>query len=342
MISTLLHLLRLFPFLCGGHRQLALENLALRHQLAVYKRTVLRPRLRRTDRLLWVWLARLWTGWRAALVMVAPDTVLRWQRRRFCEHWTKLSGQPTVGRPPVNAKIKALVARMAAANPLWGAPRIHGELQKLGIEVAERTVSRLLPKRQTPPSQSWRTFLANHVRDLVSLDFFTVPTASLRVLFVLVVLAHRRRRVVHLNVTEHPTAAWTACQLVEAFPDDSAPSYLLRDRDYVYGDAFRQRVKGMGILEVLTAARSPWQNPFAERLIGSVRRECLDHVVVLGERHLRRILTAYFAYYHGARTHLSLDKDAPDGRPIEPPELGPVLSIPEVGGLHHRYVRRAA
>ena len=177
MITTLLHL-RLFPFLCGGHRQLALENLALRHQLAVYKRTVTRPRLRRTDRLLWVSLARVWTKWRAALVIVAPDTVLRWQRRRFREHWTTLSGQPTGGRPPVNAEIKALVTRMAAANPLWGAPRIHGELQKLGIEVAERTVSRLLPKRQTPPSQTWRTFLTNHVRDLVSLDFFTVPTAG--------------------------------------------------------------------------------------------------------------------------------------------------------------------
>ena len=342
MISTLLHLVRLFPFLCGGHRQLALENLALRHQLAVYKRTLPRPRLRRTDRLLWVWLARGWAGWRAALVIVAPDTVLRWQRRRFRKHWAKLSGRPPGGRPPVSAEIRALVSRMAAANPLWGAPRIHGELQKLGIEVAERTVSRLLPKRQTPPSQTWRTFLANHVRDLVSIDFFTVPTASLRVLFVLVVLAHHRRRVVHFNVTEHPTAAWTARQLVEAFPDDTTPAYVLRDRDTVYGEAFRQCMKGMGITEVLTAPQSPWENPFAERLIGSIRRECLDHVLVLSERHLRRILTRYFAYYHRARTHLSLEKDAPDGRPIERLAPGRVVQIAEVGGLHHRYVRRAA
>ena len=231
---------------------------------------------------------------------------------------------------------------MAAANPLWGAPRIHGELLKLGIAVAERTVSRLLPKRRTPPSQTWRTFLANHVRDLVSIDFFTVPTAQLRVLFVLVVLAHHRRRVVHFNVTEHPTAAWTAQQLVDAFPDDSAPSYLLRDRDQVYGAQFRHRVKGMQIEEVLTAPHSPWQNPFAERLIGSIRRECLNHVVVLGERHLRRILSAYLQYYHRARTHLSLDKDAPGGRPIEPPQRGVIIPIREVGGLHYRYVRRAA
>jgi transposase InsO family protein len=177
---------------------------------------------------------------------------------------------------------------------------------------------------------------------LVSIDFFTVPTARLRVLFVLVVLAHHRRRVVHFNVTEHPTAHWTAQQIVEAFPNDTAPSALLRDRDTVYGDTFRQCMKGMGIAEVLTAPSSPWQNPFAERLIGSIRRECLDHVLVLSERHLRRILTRYFTYYHRARTHLSLDKDAPDARPVEAPELGPVIPISEVGGLHHRYARRAA
>jgi putative transposase len=312
--------------LFGGHRQLALENLALRHQLAVF---------------FWVTLARVWTGWRQPLAIVTPDTVLRWQRRRFREHWTRLSGRPTGGRPPVNAEIKVPIMRMAAANPLWSAPRIHGELLKLGLDVAERTVSRLIPKRR-PPSQTWRTFLANHVRDLVSLDFFTVPTARLRVLFVLVVPHHHRRRVVHFNVTEHPTAASTTQQLVDAFPEDTAPSYLLRDRDSVYGDSFRRRVKGMRIREVLTATHSPWQNPFAERLIGSVRRECLDHVLVLSERHLRRVLTRYFAYYHRTRTHLALGKDAPNMRPVQRPEVGAIVATPEVGGLHHRYVRRAA
>jgi putative transposase len=204
-------------------------------------------------------------------------------------YWARLSGRPTGGRPSVDVEIAALVRKMAAANPLWGAPRIHGELLKLGIDIAERTVSRLMPKRRPPPSQTWRTFLANHVRDLVSIDFFTVPTARLRVLFVLFVLAHHRRRVVHFNVTEHPTAAWTARQLVDAFPDESAPAYLLRDRDHVHGLQFRHRVKGMGIEEVLTAPQSPWQNPFVERLIGSIRRECLNHVLVLDERHLHRI-----------------------------------------------------
>jgi transposase InsO family protein len=204
---------------------------------------------------------------------------------------------------------------------------------KLGIDVAERTVSRFMPKSRPRPSQTWRTFLANHVLDLVSIDFFTVPTARLRVLFVLVVLAHHRRQVVHFNVTEHPTAAWTAQQLVDAFPDGFAPAYLLRDPDSVYGLQFRHRVKGMGIDEVLTAPHSPWQNPFAERLIGSIRRECLNHVLVLGERHLRRILTRYLAYYHQARTHLALDKDAPDLMTIEFPAAGRIVQRPEVGGL---------
>jgi putative transposase len=273
---------------------------------------------------------------------VTPDTVLRWHRRRFRDYWAKLSRRSQVGRPSINAEIMALVRKMAAANPLWGAPRIHGELLKLGIDIAERTVSRLIPNRSTPPSQTWRTFIANHVREMVSIDFFTVPTVGFRVLFVFIVLAHHRRRVLHFNVTEHPTAVWTAEQIVDAFPDDSAPAYLLRDRDQVYGQHFRNRVKGMDIDEVLTAAHSPWQNPFAERLIGSIRRDCLNPVIVLSDRHLRYVLTRYFSYYHRTRTHLSLTKDAPDGRPVDPPELGMVVPIREVGGLHHRYVRRAA
>jgi hypothetical protein len=231
---------------------------------------------------------------------------------------------------------------MAAANPLWGAPRIHGELLKLGLDVAARTVSRLLPRRHTPRSRTWRTFLTNHVRDLVSLDFFTVPTASLRMLFVLVVLAHQRRRAVHFNISEHPTARWTAQQIVEALPNDTAPSYRLRGRDRVYGEPFRHRVKGSGITELLTASRSPWQHQFADRLIGPVRHECLDHVLVLNERHRHRIPTRYLMYYHRVRELASPSRNAPDGRPIERPEAGRIVQIPEVGGLHHRYVRRAA
>jgi putative transposase len=231
---------------------------------------------------------------------------------------------------------------MAEANPLWGAPRIHGELLKLGIEISERTVSRLMPRRGKAPSPTWKAFLNNHVQDLVAIDFFTVPTATFRVLFVLVALAHRRRRVVHFNVTEHPTALWTGQQMVEAFPEDTAPGYLLQDRDKIYGDEFRERVRGMGITEIKIAPQNPWQNPFAERLVGSIRRECLDHVIVLGEQHLRRILRSYFDYYGKSRTHLSLTKDPPEPRAIQAPGVGPIVETAQVGGLHHRYDRRAA
>jgi putative transposase len=231
---------------------------------------------------------------------------------------------------------------MAEANVGWGAPRIHGELLKLGIEVSERTVSRLMPKRNTNPSQTWRTFLDNHVRDLVSIDFFTVPTARFRVLFVFIVLSHERRRVVHFNITEHPTAEWAAQQIVEAFPDDLAPRYLIRDRDGIYGKYFQHRVQGMGIQQVRTAPRSPWQNPYVERLIGSFRRECLDHVIVINDKHLRRILKSYLGYYHDSRSHLSLDKDAPATRQIQRNKSERIVPIAQVGGLHHRYERRAA
>ena len=199
-----------------------------------------------------------------------------------------------------------------------------------------------MPRRRRPPSPSWRAFLDNHLEDLVSIDFFTVPSATFRILFVFVVLAHDRRRLLHFNVTEHPTAEWTAQQIVEAFPRDTAPRYLLRDRDAVYGDRFRQRLAGLEVTEVLSAPRAPWQNPYAERLIGSLRRECLDHVIVLNEADLCRILAAYAGYYHGSRTHLSLDKDAPDRRDVQPPTMGEVVELPEVGSLHHRYERRAA
>jgi putative transposase len=216
------------------------------------------------------------------------------------------------------------------------------ELRKLGIEVAKSTVEKYRVRPRTPSSPTWKTFLKTHVRDLVSLDFFVVPTVTHRVLFVLLILAHERRRIVHFNMTEHPTAQWTAQQVVDAFPWDEAPRYVLRDRDRVYGTAFQQRVQHMGIEEVLTAPRSPWQNPYVERLIGSIRRECLDHVIVLSEHHLGRILTDYFAYYHTWRTHLALEMDSPERRPVQPLERGRVLAVPEVGGLHHHYERQAA
>jgi hypothetical protein len=307
---------RLMNLICCGHRAVALENLALRQQLAVLTRTRTHLQLRPKDRLFWILLTSAWREWRTALMIVQPDTVLRWHRHWLRRRWADRSKRIHPGRPSTDAAIRSLVEKMAAANPLWGAPRIHGELGKLGVAVSERTVSRFLHRRRRPPSQGWRTFLANHAAALVSMDFFTVPTFTGRVLFVLVLLAHHRRRVVHVAITEHPTAAWTAQQIIEAFPDDTAPQWLLRDRDAIYGDVFRRRVGGMGISEVVSAPSSPWQNPYVERLIGSVRRECLDHVIILGQAHLRRVLAAYLSYYHGARTHLSLEKDAPAPRRI--------------------------
>jgi transposase InsO family protein len=323
-------------------RSLVFENLALRHQLAVLQRTAPRPRLRTSDRLFWVLLSRLWRGWTDAISVVQPATVIRWQRTGFKLVWTWKSRRNGPGRPAVALEVRALIRRMSTANPLWGAPRIHGELQKLGIEISQAAVSKYLGRRSKPPSQTWRTFLNNHLQTLVSVDFFVVPTALFKVLFVFVVLAHERRRVLHINVTHTPTAQWTAQQLVEAFPWDTAPRYLLRDRDAVYGAVFSSQVRSLGAQELKIAPRSPWQNPYVERLIGTLRRECLDHLVVLNDAHLRRVLRAYLAYYHEARTHLSLGKDAPEPRSVERPDPGRIVGTPMVDGLHHRYTRRAA
>ena len=262
MLAALVVLLRSFGLICSGHRTVALENVALRQQLAIVSRKVPHPQLRRSDRLFGVLLAHAWRDWRTALMVVQPDTVLRWHSQWFRRRWPLRSKQTCPGRPSISAAIRALVDTRRTANPLWGAPRIPGELGKLGIDVSERTISRLLRRRRRPPSQTWRT-LTNHVTSLVSMDFVTVPTLTGRVLFVLVLLTHHRRRIVHLAVTEHPTAVWTAQQIIDAFPDDPAPRWRLRDRDAIYGHVFRRRVAGMGITEVLSSPSSPWQKDYA-------------------------------------------------------------------------------
>ena len=320
-----------------------IEILALRHQLAVLqRRTNKRARVSTADRLLWVILSRLWEQWRLALVIVKPATAIAWQRKGFRLYWRWKSRAGKSGRPCISREIRELVRQMSIANPLWGAPRIHGELLKLGIQVSQATVAKYMVRQRKPPSQTWRTFLENHVQQLVAIDFLVVPTLSFRILYVFIVLAHHRRHAIHFNVTAHPTAEWTARQIGEAFPWDSAPCYLLHDRDCIYGASFHQRVAEMGIREVLTAPRCPWQNPYVERFIGSVRRECVDHIIAFNEASLRHILKAYFEYYEHSRTDLSLEKDAPASRTIQPPELGVVVALPQVGGLHHRYERRAA
>jgi hypothetical protein len=342
MPALLLSVIRFVRLLLSGHQAVAIENAALRLQLAAFRRKRKRPVLTWFDRLFWVGLSGVWRNWRCPLLYVQADTVVRWQRERFRKFWARLSrvNRRHRGRLATAVEIRRLIEGMVESNPLWRAPRLHGELEMLGIEISERTVSRILRKLPRPPSQTWKTFLRNHIGQMVSIDFFTVPTVTMRVLFVFLVLEHRRRQVLHFNVTEHPTADWTSQQIVEAFADRDAPRYLIRDRDSIYGSEVRLRIASLGIEEVLAAPRSPWQNPYVERLIGSIRRDCLDHFVILNARHLKRILASYFVYYHGSRTHLGLDKQCPIPRQVS--SIGRIITIPQLGGLHHRYERVAA
>ncbi|HIG39504.1 MAG TPA: integrase [Gammaproteobacteria bacterium] len=324
---------------------LTAENLALRQQLIVLKRNQKRPSFKVRDREFWKVQSQVWPCWRDSLVIVQPETVIGWQRRTFRFYWRCKSRGANQGRPKLSAEVKSLVLKLSAANPLWGAPRIHGELLKLGIEISERSVSGIIRRNNPkPPSQTWKTFIKNHMPETVAVDFLVVPTIRFKMLFVFVVLSHARRRVIHFNVTANPTAQWTAQQITEAFPWDSAPRYLLRDRDKIFGNLFQQRVCAIGIEEVLTAYHSPWQNAYVERLNGSIRRECTDHIIVWNERHLKRILRGYFDYHNNDRTHLGLAKETPVKRPVSKlvSVSNELLEMPRVGGLHHRYEWREA
>ena len=319
---------------------LELEIVALSHQLAVLRRQQPgRPKLTSLDCLLWVWLYRVWPRCLKVMVLVKSATVVQWHRAGFRLYW-RWRSRP--GRPRAAREVRDLIRQMSKANPLWGAPRIHGEILKLGIDVSQATVAKYMVRRVGRPSPTWRSFLRNQAAGIAAIDMFVVVSASFQLLYVMIILAHDRRRIVRFDVTEHPTATWLSRQVTEAFPWDTAPRYLLRDRDASYGTNFRRRVKAMGIVEVITAPRSPWQNPYVERVIGSIRRECLDHLVIFNECHLRRVFTSYLDYYHRTRTHLSLDKDCPEQRPIQVPKVGKIIAIPQVDGMHHRYQRLAA
>jgi transposase InsO family protein len=317
--------------------RLQIEILLLRHQLSVLRRTApRRPRLSNGDRLLLVWLSQLWPGVLRSLTILRPETVVRWHRMGWRAYWRWRSrAQP--GRPKLAAEIRALVREISLANPLWGAPHVHGELMKLGVEVAQSTVSKYMARERRPPGQSWSTFLRNHADGIASIDLLVVPTITFKMLYAFVVLRHERRQLILIGVTAHPTAEWLARQISETFPWDTAPRYLVRDRDRAYGRAFRRRLRSMGIRDRPTTPGSPWQNPFVERLIGSIRRECLDHLVVVNEAHLRRALISYAGYYNGARTHIALEKDTPLGRTIQ--RVGRVIRIPHLGGMHHTFAR---
>jgi transposase InsO family protein len=313
------------------------EILVLRHQLNLLRRkSPNRVAFSNIDRLVFTGLYRLAPGVLDALKILKPETVIRWHRAGFRAYW-RWKSRPRGGRPSISAEIRQLIHEMSVANPLWGAPRIHGELLKLGIDVGQTTVAKYMARRRQPPSQGWRTFLCNHADGIASMDLFVVPTISFRLLYGLLILRHCRRELLWLGVTAHPSAQWIAHQLTEACGWQRAPRYIVRDRDRVYGDVFIQRLRAMGIRDRPIAPQSPWQNGYAERLIGSIRRDCLDHAVVLGERHLRHLLKTYQNYYNETRTHLSLHKDAPLPRVVQ--KVGRILPMPILGGLHHQYIR---
>ena len=324
--------------------ELEAENIALHQQLWVYKRRQKKkPILNEGDRFIWSLLSQVWDKWQDCLVIVKPATVINWQKRTFRQYWTwkcRPKGRP--GRPKTPPDIRKLIVTIAKANPSWGAPRVHGKLRALGVDISESTVSSLMPKRDKPPSQTWPTFIKNHIgglKRLVCSDFFTVPTMTFNILYCFVILDLDRRKIVSFGVTKHPTAQWTANIFKEAFPWNTAPGYLLHDRDCIYGKKFSEVVKSMGVKEVLTAPRRPTMNAFAERVMGSIRREALDHHIIMDEWHLRQVMQQYVDYYHEDRTHLALDKATPYEREVQERPQGDAVLVeePRLGGLHHRY-----
>ena len=313
------------------------EIWTLRQQVNVLRRTAPKKlSFCAVDRMIFVGLYRLFPKICDALAIVKPDTLVRWHRAGFRSYW-RWKSRRRGGRPIVPVEIRRLIREMSIANPLWGAPRIHGELLKLGIDIGQTSVAKYMARRRGPPSQGWKTFLNNHAEGIAAMDLFVVPTISFRLLYGLLIMGHGRRQILWFGVTSHPTAEWMANQLTEACGWEQAPRYLIRDRDGVFGELFVRRLRSMGIRDRPTSPRSPWQNGYAERLIGSIRRECLDHVVVFGERHLRHILLSYMKYYNEVRTHLSLEKDTPVSRAAE--RTGHILCRPVLGGLHHQYIR---
>jgi transposase InsO family protein len=317
--------------------RLEAENAVLRHQLIVLRRKVKgRAQISNNDRWFFIQLYRWFPSILEVLTIIRPETLVRWHKAGFRCYW-RWKSRPLGGRPQIDTELRVLIRRMSVENPLWGAPRIHGELLKLGFEIAQSSVAKYMVKRRGPPSQGWTTFLRNHAQDIAAMDLFVVPTIGFDLLYAFVIVRLDRRELVWISVTTHPTAEWVARQITEAFPWNEAPRYMIRDRDRIYGAVVTRRLRAMGIRDRPITPASPWQNGFAERLIGSIRRECVDHMIVLGEAHLRRILKSYADYYNGIRTHRSLNKDAPVSRPVQ--RIGVINSRSILGGLHHQYAR---
>src|SRR6202790_1199504 len=337
MIGLLCFVLAVLASPFKSKLRLGAENAVLRPQLIVLKRRVPgRVPLPNHDRWFFIQLYRWFPSILKVLTIIRPETLVRWHRAGFSCYW-RWKSRPLGGRPQIDTALRALIQRMSIENPLWGAPRIHGELLKLGFEVAQSSVAKYMVKRREPPSQGWRTFLHNHAPDIGAMDLFVVPTIGFKLLYGFVIVRVHCRELVWINVTTNPTAEWVARQITDAFPWDEAPRHLIRDRDRIYGSVVTRRLRAMGIRDKPTAPASPWQNGFVERLIGSIRRECVDHIIIFGEAHLRRILKSYADYYNSVRTHRSLNKDAPVSRPVQ--RTGVISSRAILGGLHHHYAR---
>jgi len=343
MTDTFRLLLGTILCLFRARRSLLLENLAFRQQLAALKRRRPRPRLTVFDKLFWVFARKYWSGWKQALIVVNPETVVRWHRLGFAPYWRVISkARRVVGRKRISKEVRDLIFRMAAENPTWGTPRIHGELLMLGFDVSEQTISRWMKRVPRDPERAkrWLAFLRNHREAIAAMDFFTVPTVRFTVLYCFFVISHDRRQILHFNVTKHPTSLWIVQQLREAFPFESAPRFLIFDRDGKYGVEVPATVRSLKMRAARTSFESPWQNGVAERWVESCRRDLLDHFIAVNERHLKRLLSEYIRYYHEDRTHLGLGKATPHWR-TRSVTSGRILSHERLGGLHHRYDRAA-
>src|SRR5450830_73103 len=329
MIALICFVLAVLASPFKSNIRLEAENAVLRHQVIVLRRKLKgRARLTNHDRWFFVQLYRWFPSILPVLMIIRPETLVGWHRAGFLRYWRWKSCRRG-GRPQIETELRTLIRQMGMENLLWGAPRIHGELLKLGFEVAQSTVATYMVKRRGPPSQGWRAFLRNHAPDIAAMDLFVVPTIGFKLLYGFVIVRLHRRDLVWINVTTNPTAEWVARQITEAFPWDGAPRYMIRDRDRIYGTVVTRRLRAMGIRDKPIAPASPWRNGFAERLIGSIRRECVDHIVVLGEAYLRRILKSYAGYYNDVRMHRSLDKDVPVSRPVQ--RTGSIKSHPILG-----------
>jgi len=326
-----------------SHHNLLLENLALRQQILVLERQIKRPEFRDRDRVFWVILRRFWTKWKNPLRLVQPQTVVSWHRSLWRKYWKRRSRSKEMGRPKIPVEVIKLIHRISLENPNWGAAHVQGELMMLGHFLSVSTVAKYMIKRRGRPNQNWTTFIRNHLHEIGAIDFLTIPTITFKTLYVFIVLSLDRRRVVHFHVTRYPTADWTALQLLQAFPFDTAPKYLIRDRDGIYGEKVLRTIGHLGMEDKPISPHSPWQNGYCERMVGTLKRECLDHMIIFNERHARRIIREFLEYYHEDRTHQGLGQETPGGREVEPPEIGgPVRCRPVLGGLHHRYFREAA